>query len=60
VTEAGERDLVIAGNVKTGFLFALFFKFSDVEDLDDIGVAHGGEYVALLVEELKRGRIGDV
>ena len=33
---------------------------NNIEDLDDVGMAHGGEHVALLVEQLKRGRIGDV
>ncbi len=45
---------------EVGLLLAVFLEFSDVEDLDDIGMAHGGEHVALLVEELKRGRIGNV
>ena len=45
---------------EVGLLFAFFFKFSDVEDLHDVGMAHGGEHVALLVEQLKRGRIGNV
>ena len=42
------------------FLLPFFFKFSDVKDLDDVGMAHRGENIALFVEQLKRGRIGNV
>ena len=45
---------------EVGFFLALFFELSNVEYLDNIGMAHGGEHVALFIEELKRGWIGDI
>ncbi len=45
---------------EVGFLLPLFFKFSDVEDLDDVGMAHRGEHIAFFVEQLQRGGIGNV
>jgi hypothetical protein len=45
---------------EVGFLLPLFFKFSYVKDLDDVGMAHRSEDIALLVEQLQRGRIGNI
>ncbi len=65
-TMAGLADEIVqrgAGKQRhheVGFLLAVFFKFSDVEDLNDVGMAHGGEHVALFVEQLERSRIGNV
>ena len=42
------------------FLLAVFFEFSDVEDLDDVGMAHRGEHIALFVEQLERSGIGNI
>src|SRR5271155_4923890 len=42
------------------FFLALFFELSSVKNLNDVGMAHGGENVALLVEQLKGSRIRNV
>ena len=65
-TMAGLADEMIqrrAGQKRhdeVGLLLALFLKFSDVEDFDDVGMAHRGEHVALFVEQLERSGIGNV
>ncbi len=45
---------------EVGLLFAILFEFPDVEDLDNVGMAHRCQHVALFVEQLKRSRIGNV
>src|ERR1700678_659502 len=42
------------------FFLAVFFELSNIEYLNDVGMTHGGENVALLVEQLERGRVGNV
>src|SRR5205085_2540426 len=39
---------------------AILFELADIEDLDDIGMAHGGEDVALFIEEVERGAARNV
>ncbi len=41
-------------------LLAVLFEFPDIENLNDVGMAHGGEHVALFVEQLERGWVGNI
>src|SRR6058998_2755553 len=42
------------------FTLTVLFEFTNVKDLDDIGMAYGGEYVTLFIEEIESSRFGDV
>ena len=48
------------GHDEVRLFLAVFFELSNVKNLDDIGMAHRGEDIAFLVEQLQGGRIGDV
>src|SRR5579864_270528 len=45
---------------KVRFFLALFLELSNVEDLNYVGMAHGSEHIAFLVEQLQRSGIGDI
>src|SRR5271165_1963026 len=45
---------------EVGLLLAVFLKFSNVEDLNDVGMAHGREHIALFVEQLQRSGIRNI
>ena len=42
------------------FFLAFFLELADVEDLNDVGMAHGREHIAFLVEQLQRSGIRDI
>ncbi len=45
---------------KVRLLLAVFFEFTDVEDFDNVGMAHRGEHITLFVEQLQRRRIWNI
>jgi len=45
---------------EVGFVLAVFFELANVENLDNVGMAHGGEHIAFFIEELQRRRIGEI
>ena len=45
---------------EVGLFLAVFFEFADVENLNNVGMAHGGEHVTFLVEQLERGGIWNI
>ena len=63
---AGFADEVIQGRARqqrhdeVGLFLPVFFKFSDVKYLDDVGMAHRSQDIAFFVEQLQGSRIGSV
>src|SRR5208282_5330010 len=42
------------------FFLAVFLELANIENLNNVGMAHGGEHIAFLVEQLQRSGIGNI
>ncbi len=48
------------GHDEIRFLQAVVFEFTDIEDLDDVGMAQAGEDITFLLKQLQSRRFGDL